>query len=125
MAAHPTLVSGENRVTSDLVTLTNGRLVVKGGSEGGQAAVDRKTAVAVVVKTDDGTHPAAEITFLALLKRLSFVTGEQFAAVDKQSRRLVMTYAGDRPMAEIKSTIAAEQRTSVCEQGRPLIAQLG
>jgi L-asparaginase II len=120
MAAYPTLVSGENRMTSSLVTLTNGRILVKCGSEGGLAAVDRKTAVAVVVKTDDGAHAAAEITFLAVLKRLSLLTEQQFAAADKQSRRLMMTYAGDRPFAEVRTTVAADPPTSAREQGAPM-----
>jgi L-asparaginase II len=107
MASHPTLVSGERRLTASLVQLTEGRLVVKGGSEGGQAAVDRETGVAVVVKTDDGTHPAAEIAFLEVLKRLSMLTPAQFAAAIKQSRQRIQTYAGDQSIAEVIPVLPA------------------
>jgi L-asparaginase II len=42
MITHPELVSGNRRLTSALVRITDGRLIVKGGADGGQAAIDRQ-----------------------------------------------------------------------------------
>jgi L-asparaginase II len=94
MTAHPRLVSGTGRLTSWLVELTEGRLVVKGGSEGGQMAISRSNGVAALVKVDDGAHRAAEALFIDFLLTTSMLSAAEHAQVLERYPRRLLAYDG-------------------------------
>lgn len=92
MASYPQLTSGEGRLTSWLMELTNGDLIVKGGSEGGQAAISVKGGVAVVVKIDDGAHRAAEAVFVDTLRAADLLSERQYRKILERYPRQQWTY---------------------------------
>jgi L-asparaginase II len=87
---YPELFGGEGRLVSEVLRVTNGRLIVKGGSEGVIVGLDRDTGAAFGVKVNDGSSHVASLCFLEMvfeiLKRRPVRLETLFS---KSKRRLV------------------------------------
>lgn len=69
MAAHPELVAGEGRATTDLIRASAGRAVVKTGAEGVFTAILPERGLGIALKIDDGASRGSEAAIAALLAR--------------------------------------------------------
>ncbi len=69
MAAHPVLVGGEGRATTDLIRACAGRAVVKTGAEGVYIAILPKRGLGIALKIDDGNARGSAAAIAALLAR--------------------------------------------------------
>lgn len=69
MAAHPELVAGEGRATTDLIRACEGRAVVKSGAEGVFVAILPGAGLGIALKIDDGADRGSEAAIAALLAR--------------------------------------------------------
>lgn len=95
--AHPELVGGsEGRLCTDLAKVTEARLFGKIGAEAvyvvGIAGADRGLAV----KIDDGERRALPFVVLGLLRRLGYLSPEEFDALSRWSRAELRNWAGLR-----------------------------
>ena len=80
----------------DITGLSMAARTVKGGAEGGQAAIAWKEGIAVVVKTDDGVHRAAETAFLDLLRYEGLLSAKEYEVACEQFPRELRTQSGDQ-----------------------------
>ncbi len=69
MAAHPVLVGGEGRATTNLIRACAGRAVVKTGAEGVYIAILPGRGLGMALKIDDGNARGSEAAIAALLAR--------------------------------------------------------
>jgi len=69
MAAHPVLVGGAGRATTDLIRACAGRAVVKTGAEGVYIAILPRRGLGIALKIDDGNARGSEAAIAALLAR--------------------------------------------------------
>ena len=69
MAAHPVLVGGEGRATTNLIRACAGRAVVKTGAEGVYIAILPERGLGIALKIDDGNARGSEAAIAALLAR--------------------------------------------------------
>jgi L-asparaginase II len=71
MAAHPVLVAGEGRATTELIRACRGRAVVKSGAEAVFVAMLPEKGLGIALKIDDGNSRGSEAAVAALLARFS------------------------------------------------------
>ncbi|MCH8166780.1 MAG: asparaginase [Proteobacteria bacterium] len=69
MAAHPVLVGGAGRATTNLIRACAGRAVVKAGAEGVYIAILPGRGLGMALKIDDGNARGSEAAIAALLAR--------------------------------------------------------
>ncbi|MNK48253.1 L-asparaginase II [compost metagenome] len=86
MAAHPERVSGPGRFDTELMRLTGGRLVGKGGGEAVHAGIVRDRGWGWALKVADGNRRATPPALLALLDRLGGLTAEDRESLSRWMR---------------------------------------
>jgi len=70
MMAHPEMVAGKDRFDTDVMDLTNGKVVAKAGAEGVQCLGLVDHGIGIAVKIEDGQHRATSAVVLAILEKL-------------------------------------------------------
>jgi L-asparaginase II len=101
MAALPELVTGSGKISTMLCQATDGQVIVKGGSEGGFAAIVPGAAVALVLKIDDGAHRAAEVVLLEILWRRGLINKSAYLCVKAKFDGALRNYRRD-PTSELR-----------------------
>jgi L-asparaginase II len=76
MAAHPELVLGPGRLSTVIMEITAGAVIVKGGSEGVFVAAIPDRGMGLALKIDDGAQRAADVALLAILDQLGVLAPE-------------------------------------------------
>ena len=94
VSAHPDYVTGARRLPSLVCTATQGRVVVKGGSEGSYAGFLRHERIALSLKIDDGASRAADVLLLDLLGSLGVEEVRSDPGLQARARQAVNTAAG-------------------------------
>jgi L-asparaginase II len=69
MMAHPVLVAGEGRYSTQLMLALGGRAAVKSGAEGVLVAILPEAGLGLALKVDDGAGRGAQAAMTALLAR--------------------------------------------------------
>jgi L-asparaginase II len=95
MARHPEMVGGADRLCTNLMRVTAGRICVKVGAEGVYCAGIPGAELGVALKVEDGALRAAEPALIAVLERLGLLTDEDLAALDGYARPLVRNTRGE------------------------------
>ena len=86
MAEHPERVSGPGRFDTELMRLTQGRLVGKGGGEAVHAGIVREHGWGWALKVADGNRRATPPAILDVLERLGGLTAEDREALARWKR---------------------------------------
>ncbi len=81
MAAHPERVSGPGRFDTELMRLTQGRLIGKGGGEAVHAGIVREWGWGWALKVADGNRRVTPPVLLETLDRLGALTAEDRKAL--------------------------------------------
>ena len=74
MLAHPELVAGEGRFDTELMRLSHGQVLSKGGAEGIQCLSRVGEGIGLAIKVDDGAARAKHAVALHLLEQLEWLT---------------------------------------------------
>lgn len=69
MMAHPVLVAGEGRYSTEMMRTLAGRAAIKSGAEGVLIAILPREGLGIAVKVDDGAGRGAQAAMTALLAR--------------------------------------------------------
>ena len=70
VAAHPSIVAGERRFDTEIITRLGGRVFSKTGAEGTLCAALPDLGLGLAVKAEDGGARAAQVIIAALIQRL-------------------------------------------------------
>jgi L-asparaginase II len=73
MMAHPVLVAGEGRYSTEVMQALRGRAAIKSGAEGVLVAILPDRGLGIAVKVDDGAGRGAQAAMTALLARSGVV----------------------------------------------------
>ena len=85
MTGHPQFVAGTNRLDTDLMSMTKGRLFAKVGAEGFYCAGVPTMKLGIALKAEDGAKRAAEPALLAVLHLLDALTTDELSRMAKYS----------------------------------------
>ena len=80
MARHPELVVGPGRLSTVVMEITAGAVIVKGGAEGVFLGAIREPGMGLALKIDDGSQRAADVALLAILNQLGILAPEHVRA---------------------------------------------
>jgi L-asparaginase II len=109
MLAHPDMIAGQGNLDTDLMQLTNGRILAKLGAEGllCLAVPDRGLGIAIV--DADGSQRGLGPAAIAVLQQLDLIEADKIEALRKQHSGEVLNFAGT-PVGEIQSVVTLETR---------------
>jgi L-asparaginase II len=107
MARHPEMVGGTDRLCTQLIRVTGGRILVKVGAEGVYCAAVPGAELGLALKVEDGATRAAEPALLAVLQRLGLLTDEDLAQLESYARPLVRNTRGE-PVGVVRPEIELE-----------------
>ncbi len=94
MVAHPQLVSGTGRFDTEVMAITAGRAIVKGGAEGVHAAALPTAGLGIAVKIEDGAGRASVAVMAALLARFADLSAAAKTALAGWREQPVLNVAG-------------------------------
>ncbi|MBA1335782.1 MAG: L-asparaginase II [Firmicutes bacterium] len=77
MSKNPFYVAGTGRLDTELIEVTNGRIIAKLGSEGVYCAAVTGAGLGIAIKIEDGNYRAIDPVIVELLRRLGLLTGEE------------------------------------------------
>lgn len=83
MMRNPEYVGGTNRLCTELMRSASGRIFAKVGAEGVYMAGVPGAELGIALKVQDGAQRAAEPALIAVLHKLSLLTGEEMAALER------------------------------------------
>jgi L-asparaginase II len=95
MTTYPELVGGTDRMCTELMRATRGRIFAKVGAEGVYCAGVPGAELGIALKVEDGARRAAEPALIDVLRRLSLLTDEETAMVERFGRPDVMNTRGE------------------------------
>ena len=102
MTAEPLMVSGTGRFDTDLMIVSGGSIVAKGGAEGVHASALLGIGAGLVLKTIDGAPRAVAPATLALLGRLDVIDTAAKERLSGHARPPVRNVAG-RIVGEVRA----------------------
>lgn len=76
MRQHPELVVGAGGLSSRILALSGGSIVVKGGLEGVFIAIVPSQRLGIAIKIDDGAQRAADAALVSMLRELELVDND-------------------------------------------------
>jgi L-asparaginase II len=94
MTAHPYVIGGHGRFSSEMMAATHGRLLSKVGAEGLECVAWRERGLGLAVKCEDGASRATEPATLALLERLGALGETERMALDSFRRPRITNAVG-------------------------------
>lgn len=90
MTGHPEFVAGTDRLDTDLMRTTTGRLFAKVGAEGFYCAGVPAMKLGVALKVEDGAKRAAEAALLGVLHRVDALTAAELSSMAKYSAAAIL-----------------------------------
>jgi L-asparaginase II len=76
MIAEPAMVGGYGKLSTDLIALSGGAILLKEGAEGVAAAALPGKGLGIALKVADGAGRAAEVAMVALLRYFGAISHE-------------------------------------------------
>ncbi len=101
MLAHPELVAGEERFDTELMRLSHGQVISKGGAEGIQCLSRVGEGLGMAIKVEDGSARAKHAVALHLLEQLDWLTP---AGLDQLRQRFL------EPAPHLRLSVLGELR---------------
>ena len=95
VADHPRLIAGEHRrICTQLARVTKGRLFPKIGAEGVYVVGERGANRAFALKLDDGGLRGLHPFLIESLRRLEFLSGDEFSQLERWREHELRNWAG-------------------------------
>ena len=107
MTTHPELVGGTDRLCTELMRVTRGRIFAKVGAEGVYCAGVPGAELGVALKVEDGARRAAEPALLEVLRLLGLLTDEDMGLLEKYARPDIVNTRGD-VVGSVRSAMTLE-----------------
>lgn len=80
---HPEMIGGTDRLCTDIINVTGGRVFVKVGAEALYAGFDTKSKSSFVFKVEDGGQRALNIFLIMLLKKFGWLYNDELEKLQK------------------------------------------
>ncbi len=109
MTLHPFFAGGTDRLCTELMAITGGRVFAKTGAEGVYGAGVPGSGLGIAVKVEDGAKRASEPVLLAMLRELEALTAEELDRLASYAEPAVTNTLGD-VVGAIRVRLAPEER---------------
>jgi L-asparaginase II len=113
MVANPVVVEGEGRLATDLMLVTQGRLLAKSGAEGLLLVAQPADGLGAAIKCEDGAMRALGPAAVELLETLGLLRPAEAARLAVHRRTPVTNAAGDEVgwlEGHVRSEVAGDVR---------------
>lgn len=80
---NPLMIAGNDRLCSEIIKLTGGRIFVKIGADGVYAGFNRITQESMALKIEDGSTKPLYVMLIHLLKERRWITEDEFKSLNK------------------------------------------
>lgn len=107
MTSCPELVAGTDRLCTELMRSTGGRIFAKTGAEGVYCAGVPGAEIGIAIKVEDGGKRAAEPALIEVLRLLGLLTIEDMAKLESYARPDVMNTRGEC-VGSLRARVAME-----------------
>lgn len=94
MTAHPFLVGGTKRFDTDLMEVTHGRLLAKGGAAGAHCTADRQSGIGLAIKLEDVDGAWLPAAVMAALTTLGWLAPDEQQALDRYAHPTLRNHKG-------------------------------
>jgi L-asparaginase II len=101
MTAHPTLIGGEETLDSDVMALSEGRIVAKLGAEGLLCLAVPERGLGIAIAADDGSSRALGPAAVAVIEQLELAEPAVVDTLRERHVEIVKTFA-DEPVGEMR-----------------------
>ncbi len=95
MLAHPQVVAGTKRMDTVLMNVTKGRILAKIGADAVYCLANVPEGLGVAFKMEDGGHAAINAACMAILKKLGWLTQEEYQQLEQQFPLSLKNHRGD------------------------------
>jgi L-asparaginase II len=95
MTAHPTLVGGEETLDSDIMALSEGRIVAKLGAEGLLCLAVPERSLGIAIAADDGSSRALGPAAVAVIEQLALAQPAVLNTLRERHVETVKTFGGE------------------------------
>lgn len=120
MQDHPWMVAGTDRLCTELMRATEGRILAKVGAEGVYCAFLPNRGLGVAIKVEDGARRAAEVSLVALLARLGLLDSRELQSLERWHPQ-ILTNTRDQPVAKLAMELPDDWGTADPSQpGEPV-----
>lgn len=110
MITHPEMVAGEGRICTELMRLTEGRLIAKIGAEGLYCVGVPGAELGIAVKVEDGAQRAVAPAILEVLRQLDLITEDDLGMLSSYAYPDLLNTVGEvvgqlRPNLELNCPV--------------------
>jgi L-asparaginase II len=95
MTKCPGHIAGTDRLCTDLIRATSGRLFAKVGAEGYYCAGIPESGLGLALKVEDGAKRASEPTLLAVLREVGELTESEMQTLSRYAQPVVLNTRGE------------------------------
>lgn len=95
MTAHPEYVAGTDRLDTDLIRITQGRLFSKVGAEGFYCVGVPSMRLGVAMKVEDGALRAVEPALLAVLRSIDAISWDELKGLTRYAEPAILNTRGE------------------------------
>jgi L-asparaginase II len=107
MARHPEYVGGTDRLCTEIVRATGGRILAKIGAEGVYCGWIPEAGLGVALKVEDGSQRASGPALTAVLRELGLLTAEEYERLRRFARPELKNTRGE-VVGELRVDVALE-----------------
>jgi L-asparaginase II len=104
MTTYPEYVAGTNRLCTELMRASAGRIVAKVGAEGVYCAAVPGAELGIALKVEDGARRAAEPALLGVLHALGLLSGDEIGVLARFAEPVVRNTRGER-VGELRAVV--------------------
>jgi L-asparaginase II len=109
MTAHPTLVGGEETLDSDIMALSEGRIVAKLGAEGLLCLAVPERGLGIAIAADDGSSRALGPAAIGVIEQLELAEPAIVDTLRERHAETVQTFGGE-PVGEMRPAFQLDVR---------------
>lgn len=109
MVRHPEYVAGTDRLCTDLMRVTEGRVIAKVGAEGVYCAGVPELGLGIALKVEDGAKRAAEPALLGVLRMLDLIDAVEHEKLLGYAEPVLTNTRGEE-VGRLRPVVALERR---------------
>ncbi|CAN5840530.1 asparaginase [soil metagenome] len=103
MTSYPEMVAGKNRLCTDIMLQTAGRVFAKVGAEGVYCVGVPGAELGIAIKVEDGAKRAVGPAVLSILRQLDLISEDDFGSLYRHAYPELLNTRGE-PVGEIRAT---------------------
>lgn len=101
--SYPCIVGGAGRIESEMMLLSEGKIIAKSGAEGLFVALNLENDEILAVKILDGNKKARDLVFLDTVKKLNWLNSEEINSLESKFPKKIKNSSGETIIKHISN----------------------